>query len=161
VSLIDALNQIWNTILEITSMFVIPDWGALIGLMPIFIFLGVVGPLMTLLPLGILVYQIRKPRVKVDFVEGPRLAEIGADGQPIFPPGLPFCRNDGLIFESGKTHCDRDGSELAVVCPMCGLGRLAVVDTCSNCGLVLKVKPRAVAVRRAASGPKPGGAAVA
>ncbi len=160
-SLIDALNQIWNQILQITSLFVIPDWGALIGLLPIFIFLGVVGPLMTILPLGILVYQIRKPRTKVDFVEGPRLAEIGADGQPIFPPGLPFCRRDGLIFASGTTHCDQDGAELSVICPMCGLGRLAVIDTCSNCGLVLKVKSRAVAVRRAASGPKPGGAAVA
>ena len=31
---------------------------------------------------------------------------------------------------------------------MCGLGRLALVDTCTNCGLVLKVKPRAVAVRK-------------
>jgi len=161
VSLIDALNQIWNQILQITSLFVIPDWGALIGLLPVFIFLGVVGPLMTLLPLGVLVYQVRKPRAKVDFVEGPRLAEIGADGQPIFPPGLPFCRRDGLIFASGTTHCDQDGAELSVICPMCGLGRLAVIDTCSNCGLVLKVKPRAVAVRRAASGPKPGGAAVA
>jgi len=161
VSLVDALNQIWDTILQVTSLFVIPDWGALIDLLPIFIFLGVVGPLMTLLPLGILVYQLRKPRVKVEFVEGPRLAEIGADGQPIFPPGLPFCRRDGLIFASGTTHCDQDGAELAVICPMCGLGRAAVIDTCSNCGLVLKVKPRAVAVRRAASGPKPGGAAVA
>ena len=47
-----------------------------------------------------------------------------------------------------------------MICPMCGLGRAAVVDTCANCGLVLKVKPRAVAVR-ASAGPKPGGAAVA
>ena len=47
-----------------------------------------------------------------------------------------------------------------MICPMCDLGRAAVVDTCSNCGLVLKVVPRAVAVR-ASAGPKPGGAAVA
>ena len=40
---------------------------------------------------------------------------------------------------------------------MCGLGRSALVDTCTNCGLVLKVKPRAIAVRPTA-GPKPGGA---
>jgi hypothetical protein len=142
-------------------LFVIPDWGALIDLMPVFIFLGVVGPLLTLLPLGILAYQLKKPRVKVDFVEGPHLAEIGADGQPIFPPGLPFCRTHGLIFESGTLRCDQDGTELAVICPMCGLGRSALIDTCSNCGLVLKVKPRSVAVRRGTAGPKPGGAAVA
>ena len=76
-SLIDALNQIWNQILQITSLFVIPDWGALIGLLPVFIFLGVVGPLMTLLPLGILVYQVRKPRANVDFVERPLEASRG------------------------------------------------------------------------------------
>ena len=36
---------------------------------------------------------------------------------------------------------------------MCGLGRQASIDTCTNCGLVLKVKPRAVAVRKT-SGPE-------
>jgi hypothetical protein len=43
---------------------------------------------------------------------------------------------------------------------MCGLGRSALIDTCTNCGLVLKVKTKAVAVRTTA-GPKPGGAAAA
>jgi hypothetical protein len=43
---------------------------------------------------------------------------------------------------------------------MCGLGRLALVDTCTSCGLILKVKTHAVAVRTTA-GPKPGGAAAA
>ena len=43
---------------------------------------------------------------------------------------------------------------------MCGLGRGRGVDTCGNCGLVLNVKTRAVAVR-ATAGPKPGGAAAA
>ena len=41
---------------------------------------------------------------------------------------------------------------------MCHLGSEADIDTCPNCGLVLKVVPRAVAVRTS-SGPKPGGAA--
>ena len=159
-TLIETLDQIWTQILQITSMFVIPDWGALIGLMPIFIFLGVVGPLLTILPLGILIYQIRKPRTKLQFVEGPRVAEIGAGGEPIFPPGLPYCRRDNLIYPSGTLRCDNDDEDLAVICPMCGLGRSALIDTCSNCGLVLKVKPQAVAVRPTA-GPRPGGAAVA
>ena len=52
-TIVDALNEIWNQILEVTAMLVIPDWGALIALMPVLIFLGVVGPLMTILPLGI------------------------------------------------------------------------------------------------------------
>ena len=54
------------------------------------IFLGVVGPLVAFLILGMLIYLVRKPRVKgVKFEEGPSVAQIGADGQPIFPPGLP------------------------------------------------------------------------
>ena len=159
-SIVDALNQVWNTILEILSIFVLPDWGALIGLLPIFVFLGVVGPLITFTVLGILRYQIARPRTRVRFEEGPRVAKLDAAGQPTFPAGLPFCRRDGLIYASGTARCDTCGDELAVTCPMCSLGRGAAIDTCSNCGLVLKVKRRAVAIRPT-SGPRPGGAAAA
>ena len=41
--LVDVLNGIWNQILEITSLFVMPDWGGLIGLLPVLIFVGLVG----------------------------------------------------------------------------------------------------------------------
>ena len=159
-SIADTLEQIWSGILEITSMFVIPDWGALIGLLPIFIFLGVVGPLITFTMLGAMGYQIAKPRTKVQFVEGPRIADRSSAGEPFYPPGLPFCRRDELVYESGVMACERCGDELSVVCPMCGLGRQAAIDTCSNCGLVLKVKNRPVPVKTT-SGPRPGGAAVA
>ena len=54
----------------------------------------------------------------------------------------------------GTARCERCHDELAVICPMCGLGRTAMVDTCTNCGLVLKVKPRAVVVRRAGVRPE-------
>ena len=161
-TIVDTLNEIWSGLLQLMAQFVIPDWNAVIGLLPLLVFLGIVAPLLTFLPLGIVIYQFRKPRVKdVRFEEGPTIAAIGGDGQPIFPPGLPHCRRDGLIYPSGTTRCERCQDQLAVVCPMCGLGRMAMVDTCTNCGLVLKVKPRSVVVRRAASGPKPGGAAVA
>jgi hypothetical protein len=160
VNVIDSLNGFWNTILDILKMFVIPDWGSVVGLLPLLIFLGVVGPLVTFTILGLFVYQVAKPRTKVRLEEGPQVARIGADGQPIFPPGLPYCRRHGLVYPSGTLRCDRDGEALAVICPMCGLGRPAVIDTCTNCGLVLKVKARAVTVGRP-TGPKPGGAAVA
>ena len=91
-NLIDTLNQIWTQILEVTSVFVMPDWGFLIGLLPVLIVVGLVGPFLTGLVLGTMIYLVRKPRVKVDFVEGPRVAEIGAGGDPIFPVGLPHCR---------------------------------------------------------------------
>ena len=159
-NVVEALDSLWTSILDILSAFVLPDWGALIGLLPIFIFLGVVGPLLTFTLLGIVVYQARRPRTSVAFVEGPRRAEIGAGGEPVFAPGLPYCRRDALVFASGTLRCDRCNDDLAVICPMCGLGRTALIDTCTDCGLVLKVKPRAVTVHTA-SGPKPGGAAVA
>ena len=159
-NLIDTLNQIWTQILEVTSVFVMPDWGFLIGLLPVLIVVGLVGPFLTGLVLGTMIYLMRKPRVKVDFVEGPRVAEIGAGGDPIFPVGLPHCRRDALIYPSGTVRCTTCRDELAVICPMCGLGRAAIIDTCTNCGLVLKVKSRAVAVRTT-PGPKPGGAAAA
>ena len=34
------LQQIWNGILDLTKLLVIPDWGALIALLPVF--MGVV-----------------------------------------------------------------------------------------------------------------------
>lgn len=159
-SLIDTLNESWNGLLDFLAQFVLPDWGALIDLLPVFIFLGVVGPLVTLMPLVILVYQARKPRVRTTIVEGPRAAPIGADGEPVFPVGLPYCRRDALIFTSGTMRCGQCHDDLSVICPMCSLGRTALIDTCANCGLVLNVQPRTVIVH-ASSGPRPGGAAVA
>jgi hypothetical protein len=160
VSIADSLEQIWNTILDITEMFVIPDWNSVIGLMPLLIFLGVVGPLLTFSVLGVLIYQVARPRPKLKIEEGPQVARVGADGQPIFPPGLPFCRQHALIYPTGTLRCERGGEELSVICPMCGLGRPAAIDTCTNCGLVLNVKARPVPLG-SKTGPKPGGAAVA
>jgi hypothetical protein len=160
VNIVDVLNDIWTQILDVTSIFVLPDWGGLIGLLPLIILFGLIMPALTLLMLGTMVYLVRKPRTTVTFEEGPRMAELGPGGEPVFPPGLPHCRRDGLVFPSGTVRCETCRDELAVICPMCGLGRPAIVDTCTNCGLVLKVKPRAVAVRTT-PGPKPGGAAAA
>ena len=159
-NLVDVLNGVWNQILEITSLFLMPDWGGLVGLLPIVVLLGLVAPFLTFVGLGTVIYLLRKPRVKVRFEEGPRVAEIGPGGEPIFPVGLPYCRRDALIYASGTQRCERCHDKLAVICPMCGLGRSAVLDTCPNCGLVLKVNRRSVVVA-AAPGPKPGGAAAA
>ena len=58
-TIVDALNDLWNTILETMALFVIPDWNAVIGLLPLLVFIGLVGPLLTFLPLGIVIYQLR------------------------------------------------------------------------------------------------------
>ena len=159
-NLVDVLNGVWNQILEITSLFLMPDWGGLIALLPILVVLGLVAPFLTFVGLGTVIYLLRKPRVRVGYVEGPRVAELGPGGEPVFPVGLPYCRRDALVYPSGAQRCERCHDQLAVICPMCGLGRSALIDTCANCGLVLKVKNRSVVVA-ASAGPKPGGAAVA
>lgn len=159
-NIVDVLNQLWTTILDVTALFVIPDWTFIIGLLPVVVLLGLVAPYLTGLALGTGAYLVTKPRVKVTLEEGPRVAEIGPGGEPVFPVGLPHCRRDSLVYPPGTLRCERCHDELAVICPMCSLGRSALVDTCTNCGLVLKVIPRAVAVRTT-PGPKPGGAAVA
>lgn len=159
-NLVDVLNGVWTQILEITSLFVMPDWGGLIGLLPVLVVLGLVAPFLTFVALGTAIYLLRKPRIRVGFTEGPRIAELGPGGEPVFPVGLPYCRRDALVYPSGTHRCERCHDRLAVICPMCGLGRSAEIDTCTNCGLVLKVKNRSVVVP-ASAGPKPGGAAAA
>jgi hypothetical protein len=156
---IDALDRLWNQLLKLAEQFVIPDWGSLVGLLPVFVFIGVVGPLVTLLAIAWLVYGVRRPRARVRFVEDPEPAAIGDDGMPVFPPGRPYCPRHALVHPPGATQCEVDGEALAVVCPMCGLGREAEIDTCGNCGLVLRVVPHARAISPA--GPPPGGAAIA
>ena len=159
-TIVELLNQIWTEILDATSRILIPDWGFVIGLLPIVVLLGLVMPFLTFVALGTVIYLIKKPRVKLAFEEGPRTAEIGPGGEPVFPVGLPHCRRDDLVYPSGTIRCERCHDGLAVICPMCSVGRAAIVDTCTNCGLVLKVVPQAIAVRTT-PGPKPGGAAAA
>ena len=105
-NLVDVLNQIWTQILQVTALFVTPDWAFIISLLPILILLGLVGPFMTGLMLGTAVYLVRRPRVAMAFEEGPRVAEIGPGGsgagrpgrsarrrarsrRPVVPPGRP------------------------------------------------------------------------
>ena len=159
-SIVDALEQFWQSILDVTSLFVIPDWGALVNLLPIFLLILVIGPILSLVVLLWLVYVVRAPRAGyVPLDEHPRAAALGSDGTPIYPAGEPYCPRDALVYPPKARRCDTCGDELSVSCPKCGVTRSAGIDACANCGLVLKVEPRAVALRPA--GPPPGGAAAA
>ncbi len=155
----DHLSQVWTQILDFIGKIVSPDWGGLIGLLPIMVVVGVIGPLLSLLGLVWFIYFVRKPRARVRFEEGARTAPLDDSGTPVFPPGEPYCARDALIYPPGTTRCDVDDAELAVICPMCGIGRLAAITTCGNCGLVLNVELRTRVMRPA--GPPPGGAAIA
>jgi len=154
----DVLQQLGQRVLEITSSIVIPDWGALVGLMPIFLLIGIVGPILSLLAVGWIVYVLRAPRAKVALEVTPVRAQIVA-GRPAYPAGEPYCPADALIFPSGTVACDTCRRDLLVTCPKCSTGRPARLSTCGNCGLVLKIENRARALRPA--GPPPGGAAAA
>jgi hypothetical protein len=152
---IDALHQVWLRLLDIASVFVIPDWAALVGLLPILL---VVGPIITLLAFGWFVYAVRAPRARRALEALPVAASI-VDGNPVFPAGEPYCPTDRLIYPFGSSTCGHCGRDLMVRCPKCSSGRPARVEACGNCGLILRMGPRAHALRPA--GPPPGGAATA
>ena len=158
-SVIDEISKLWSGFLGFLSTIIIPDWAGLIALLPIFVLIGVVGPLLSLMVLGWMGYEILKPRTKVRYDEGAKVAPLDHLGQPIFPSGEPYCTTDGLIFPGGTVRCERDGAPLLVRCPKCDVTRAAAIDTCGNCGLILKIAPRAMIV--ATDGPPPGGAAAA
>ena len=156
----DAIGQIFQGIIDFLEPILLPDWRALIDLLPIFLVIGVVGPLISLLALGWVVYALRKPRgARIPYVDPqPRLAEI-VEGAPVYPAGEPYCAVDHLVYPSGATRCEVCKRDLAVTCPKCGTGRQAFIDTCGTCGLVLRIDRAVPALRPA--GPPPGGAAAA
>jgi hypothetical protein len=153
---LEQLNEMWSSFIEATSAFVIPDWGQLIGLLPVFLIIGVVGPLLTIIILFWVRYWILKPRVSAGYADTRRLAAIGDDGQPVFPAGEPYSLSERMIYESGATR-SASGEELLVACPKCGLVRSAAIDTCGNCGLSFTITPPTRTIRPAA--PPPGGRA--
>ncbi len=151
------VQQAWASFLEFLAKILSPDWGALVLLIPLALL-----PLVLLFLLAMTgrwtIYGITKPRAKVRWVEGARPLELDAGGAPVPPIGLPFSLRTGLVYPPAVVRTD-DGEDLAVICPMCRVERLAQVTVCGNCGLVLNVR-RGITVARPA-GPPPGGAAVA
>ena len=137
-----------------------PDWGSIVGLIPLLLLFGVIVPLLSLAVLAWFIYFVTKPRPKVTLRgRAARRRPSMPSGNPIFPVGEPYCLLDASIYPPGTSRCDRDGEPLSVICPMCGIGRDAEITTCGNCGLVLKIEARARVMRPA--GPPPGGGAVA
>jgi hypothetical protein len=155
----DAIGQLFQQVINFLTPILIPDWRALINLLPVFLVIGVVGPIVTLLMLGWFVYFVGKPRSRIKYVEPqPEPARL-VDGAPVFPAGEPYCAFDRLVYPPGSTRCESCGRDLAVICPKCGTGRQAWDDTCGTCGLVLRIDRTVPALRPA--GPPPGGAAAA
>jgi hypothetical protein len=155
----DAIGRLFQGVIDFLNPIVLPDWKALVDLFPILLLIGVVGPLLSLLVLGWVVYFLGKPRSRIPYTAPePRPAQI-VDGAPEYPTGEPYCTFDQLIYPFGATRCAVCERDLAVICPKCGTGRPAHIDRCGTCGLVLKIDQRLPALR--AAGPPPGGAAAA
>ena len=155
----DAIGQIFQHVIDFLQPILIPDWRALIDLLPVFLIIGVVGPLLSLLVLGWLVYILGKPRSRIPYTDPVAHPAELVDGKPVYPTGEPYCTTDQLVYPAGATRCDMCHRDLSVICPKCGTGRAAWIDTCGTCGLVLRIDRTVPALTP--SGPPPGGAAVA
>ena len=156
--IIDQLNQIWTGIIAFLSKVITPDWGSLIGLIPVLLVILVVGPLVTLLALAWLRYGVLRPHTRTAFADTRRPAPLDEAGSPVYPVGEPYSAAERMIYEPGATR-SASGDDLLVACPKCGLVRAAASDTCGNCGLSFTLKPTTRSLRPA--GPPPGGATAA
>ena len=158
-NVLDQISHVWSDFLGFVSKLVIPDWAGLIALLPVLVLIGVVGPLLTLGVLAWLGYGITKPRTKVTYQEGTKVAPRDHLGRLIAPAGEPYCPRDGLVYPTGTFRCDVDKTNLLLRCPKCEVVRDASISTCGNCGLAVSIQPRAMIV--STDGPPPGGAAIA
>jgi hypothetical protein len=156
--IVNQLEQVWNGLLQLTAVFVTPDWKDPVSWLPVLLLVGVVGPLLTLLALGWLRYGIVRPRARTVPADPRRPAPLDAGGRAIYPTGEPYSPREQMIYEPGATR-SVSGEDLVVACPKCGLVRSAALDTCGNCGLTFTLRPATRSLRPA--GPPPGGAAAA
>jgi hypothetical protein len=156
--ILQTLDQLWTNLLAFSATFVTPDWGALVGLLPILLLVFVVGPILTILVLAWAHYAFHRPRARRVFAATRRAAPLDADGRPVYPSGEPHSPSEGVIYEAGAIR-SASGEDLVVGCPKCGLVRSVVLDRCGNCGLAFTLKPTTRSLRPAA--PPPGGAAAA
>lgn len=156
--MIETIQQFVANLITFSAAFIVPDWGQLVGLLPIFLLLFVVGPLLTILLLFWVRYAVLKPRAKVAYADPRRTAPLDAAGSPVFPVGEPYSPREGFIYEPGMTRSP-SGETLVVACPKCSLVRPAADDTCGNCGLSFTLTPTTRSLRPA--GPPPGGRAAA
>lgn len=153
----------WTYFLDWLTTVLVPNWTELVNMLPFWVVLGVVGPILSLLMLAWVWHFLRKPRARVRTSEPEAVAAPrGADGLAVFPANVHFCIEHSLIYPPSRERCEIDGMDLNVRCPVDGTVRDASIQTCSGCGTKFVLGASSVpalVVRRA--GPPEGGAAVA
>lgn len=153
----------WTAFLDWLTTVLVPDWSELIGLMPIVVVAGLVGPIVTIILLLWAWHALSRRRGRVQRAEpAPTVAQLDAAGAPVFPPNVPYCEEHALIYPARARWCDIDRADLSVVCPVDGTVRVADVDVCPACGTRFTLGATATALTvRSSDGPPEGGAAVA
>ncbi len=153
----------WTTILDFLSTIITPNWEELIALLPLFVLIGLVGPVLTLLMLYQLRVRLTSRHGRVQLAEPePTPAPLGEDGLPNVPANVPYCSRHGLVYPLSARTCELDREELSVRCPIDDTVRVASQQLCRACGTkyVLGASRTAVMVRRTGR-PPAGGAAAA
>ena len=137
--MIEQLNQTWTGILQYLNGIVVPDWGGLVNLLPIFLLIGVVGPLLSLVVLFWFIYFVRKPRLRVEYVDPRRPAPRDDRAAPSSRPASRIRAPRRWSTSPAPRRSDA-GDPLLVRCPKCDLVRPAEIDTCGNCGLSFVIR---------------------
>jgi hypothetical protein len=153
----------WSAFLEWLSTILIPDWNGLIGLLPILLILGVIGPGLSLLVLYWIYVRAREKRGRVRYDESqPTLIAANADGSFTYPANAPYCPQHHLVYPATAQGCEIDRADLLVRCPVDDTVRPAGQQLCRSCGTryQLGASLAPVVVRRRGA-PPAGGAAVA
>ena len=81
-NLVAYVDQLWSGLLDFVNKLVSPDWGALIGLLPLFVLVGVIGPLVSLIALRWAWYFLIKPRTRLKMPERTSASPLEAVGHP-------------------------------------------------------------------------------
>lgn len=153
----------WTAFLDWLTTVLVPAWNELIALLPYFLILGVIGPIITIIGVLWVWYLLNRRRGRIRRVEVlPTRLPVDPAGLPILPVNAPYCEEHGLLYPPRATRCDVDGADLQVICPVDGTARDAEVQVCSACGTryVLGTTSSPIAIAPA-GGPPEGGAAVA
>ncbi len=153
----------WTTFLDWLATVLVPAWGELIDLLPFFVIIGIIGPIVSIVALMWLWYLMHRTRGRVHREEAQAVPAPRDDqGSPVFAPSVPYCEKHTLIYPPRATNCELDRADLRVVCPVDGSVRSASVQTCSGCGTRYELGANASpAVVTTSGGPPEGGAAVA
>jgi hypothetical protein len=153
----------WTAFLDWLTTVLVPAWGELIGLLPVVLLGGLVGPLLTLIVAMWLWHLVTRRRGRVRRAEPePVAATLDAEGMPVFPPNVPYCQRHALVYPPRTRRCALDGDPLSVSCPVDGTLRNAEIDTCAGCGTRFTLGAgSASAVVLLSDGPPEGGAAIA